>query len=283
MSTTIKLTAILTLAIAVILGFHVVTAQMVAAEGPDEPRLQGEGVITYNPPNRPALMDPVRSVVQGTRVDGECVITYTVSINSNEPSKVTRTVAFNPITCEELIEQGTLSQQETEVDGSPTKETTPKDEGIGTDSQGGATYSASSLPRKTKTFKATWEDPVHLDVNWQKTKMTWEYDSENNIVNYLSGLCTWYWLTTTGWTADPDEECKQYSQANGSRHVVEASRGFTNKNFPCFILGNPKVGAKTRMDNQKITANADGTYSGSVDFSKSGDCAWLLHNETSWE
>ena len=285
--------SILTLVVIALLVFLAATVHLVFAQEDDEVELDGPGVITIDQSDSVPIKDAVRSIIQGTRIDGECVINYRMSIGADEQPKIARTLAFNPDTCEELIEQGTLASG----DG-PAEENDPQETGVpvpqpGTSSSQQAynSASASSLPTKTKTFKATWEDPIQLDVNWQKTTIKWRYDAQNNTVQYVSGKCRWWWLTLTGWTADSDKECWHYPKDNGSQHVVEASRGFTNNVFVCSLPPPYPVpypypilqGAKTRMDNQTVTAYANGSYTGDVDFSKSGDCAWLLHSETRWE
>ena len=211
-----------------------------------------------------------------------------MSLGPDEEPKIARTLAFNPNTCEELIEQGTLaSAQSSDAEDLAKEEAVHASKpGLSAGSEVYESFSMSSLPSRTKTFKATWEDPIQLDVNWQKTKIKWEYDAQNNIVNYLSGQCRWWWRSSTGWTADSDKECTHYSKANNSQHIVEASRGFTNTVFVCSPSWNPDLilqGAQTRMDNQTVTAYSNGGYSGDVDFSKSGECAWLLESEERWE
>ena len=194
-------------------------------------------MITVDHSDSDPITNSVRSIIQGTRIDGECLISYRMSLGPDEQPKIARTLAFNPNTCEELIEQGTLTSEDISTDKNDPNETGVPAQKTGTFSGQEAHGSAlaSSLPSKTKTFKATWEDPIQLDVNWQKTKIKWEYDAQNNIVNYVSGKCKWWWLTLTGCSADSDKECWHYSKANGSQHVVEASRGFTNKAFVCSL------------------------------------------------
>ena len=288
MTYTKRFATILTVVTTAFLVFVVVTVHFVFADGDDEVRLDGPGVITVDNSNKAPIVNGVRRIIQGTRIDGECVIKYHMSLGPDEEPKVARTLAFNPNTCEELIEQGTLtSGQSSDAEVRAIEEAIPASKpGLSAGSEAYESSPASSLPSKTKTFKAAWEDLIQLDVNWQKTKIEWEYVAQNNVVDYLSGQCKWWWRSSTGWTADSDKECWRYSKANDSQYVVEASRGFTNTVFVCSASWNPDEilqGANTRMDYQTVTAYSNGGYSGDVDFSKCGDCAWLLDPETRWE
>ena len=182
---------ILTVIAAMSLVFVVAAVHLVFVDGDDEVRLDGPGVVTVDNSNKAPITNGVRSIIQGTRIDGECVIKYRMSLGPDEEPKVARTLAFNPNTCEELIEQGTLtSGQSSDAEVRAIEEAIPATKlGLSAGSEAHESFLASSLPSRTKTFKATWEDPIQLDVNWQKTKIKWEYDAQNNVVNYLSGQC----------------------------------------------------------------------------------------------
>ena len=173
MTYTKRFATILTVVTTAFLVFVVVTVHFVFADGDDEVRLDGPGVITVDNSNKAPIVNGVRRIIQGTRIDGECVIKYRMSLGPNEGPKVARTLAFNPNTCEELIEQGTLTSGHGSDAKVPTmKEAIPANKpGLSAGSEAYESSSASSLPSKTKTFNATWEDPIQLDVNWQKTKI----------------------------------------------------------------------------------------------------------------
>ena len=75
---------------------------------PDEVTLEGPGIIRHDWDHAP-LISGVRKIIQGTRVDGVCVYTYRMFRGPNDPPKIQRTLASNPDTCEELVEEGTLA------------------------------------------------------------------------------------------------------------------------------------------------------------------------------
>ena len=117
---------ILTVIAAMSLVFVVAAVHLVFADGDDEVRLDGPGVVTVDNSNKAPITNGVRSIIQGTRIDGECVIKYRMSLGPDEEPKVARTIAFNPNTCEELIEQGTLaSVQSSEVEDPAKEEAVP--------------------------------------------------------------------------------------------------------------------------------------------------------------
>ena len=173
MTYTKRFATILTVVTTAFLVFVVVTVHFVFADGDDEVRLDGPGVITVDNSNKAPIVNGVRRIIQGTRIDGECVIKYHMSLGPDEEPKVARTLAFNPNSCEELIEQGTLaSGHGSDAEVPAMEEDIPAVKpGLPAASEAYQSFSASSLPSKTKTFKATWEDPIQLDVNWQKTKI----------------------------------------------------------------------------------------------------------------
>ena len=79
-----------------------------STKGLDDVTLEGPGVIR-NDWNHAPLINGVRKIIQGTRVDGVCVYTYRMFRGPNDPPKTQRTLASNPDTCEELVEEGTLA------------------------------------------------------------------------------------------------------------------------------------------------------------------------------
>ena len=79
-----------------------------STKGLDDVTLEGPGVIR-NDWNHAPLINGVRKIIQGTRVDGVCVYTYRMFRGPNDPPKTQMTLASNPDTCEELVEEGTLA------------------------------------------------------------------------------------------------------------------------------------------------------------------------------
>ena len=79
-----------------------------STKDPDQVTLKGPGVIRHDWDHAP-LINGVRKIIQGTRVDGVCVYTYRMFRGPNDPPKIQRTLASNPDTCEELVEEGTLA------------------------------------------------------------------------------------------------------------------------------------------------------------------------------
>ena len=52
------------------------------------------------------------------------------------------------------------------------------------------------LPDATVWVKSVVEEPLNIDVNWVRTKVTFSYDTEADLVFYQSGEVKSKWLLT---------------------------------------------------------------------------------------
>ncbi len=279
----------------VVLISSLATSLVVVAQEPDqdpgEVTLEGDGVVEYDWSHRPPIENGVLRIIQGTQKDDACVFNRALSLSPNEQFKISRTLAFNPDTCQELIEVGTMSSEARSLEdqrdqANESIAVRPLD----SSSQHDMTLADSSLPRMFSSYKAKYEDPVNWDVNWLSAELVWEYDDENDIVNYVSdtGWCRRDWNEVTDWYPTSGLPCDGSSEGSGSRYVVETSSHFENTAFICFAVSispflPPVVlsGAKTHYEDQELTAYADGTSAGQVNQWKEGECAWLLHGSQS--
>ena len=71
----------------------------------------GNGVITHPPDDDPPIQNRTRFIQQGERIDGVCRYTTRVEGQLGGPAKIGRVLAENPNTCEQLVEEGTLSEE----------------------------------------------------------------------------------------------------------------------------------------------------------------------------
>jgi hypothetical protein len=77
----------------------------------DGPHLGGDGVITHPPDDDPPIQNRTRFIQQGERIDGICQYTVMGERQLGEPGIIGRVLAENPNTCEQLVEEGTLSEE----------------------------------------------------------------------------------------------------------------------------------------------------------------------------
>ena len=111
-----KLTPVVAIALGVVLISVLTASLIIFTQDSDEVTLDGPGVIRYDwLYEETPITDGVRRIIQGTRVDGVCVYTYRRSSDPNDPPKIQRTLASNPTTCEELVEEGTLDSPSDQV------------------------------------------------------------------------------------------------------------------------------------------------------------------------
>ncbi len=121
-----KLTLVVAIALCAVLISVLAAGLITFTQDPDEVTLDGPDVIRYDWLYDTPLTDGVRRIVQGTRVDGVCVFTYRSFMGPNDLPKVTRTLASNPNTCEELVEEGTTtSSSDQELEGQAMESVTP--------------------------------------------------------------------------------------------------------------------------------------------------------------
>ena len=77
----------------------------------DGPLLAGDGVITHPPDDDPPIENRTRFIQKGERIDGVCRYTVMGERQLGEPGIFGRVLAENPNTCEQLVEEGTLSEE----------------------------------------------------------------------------------------------------------------------------------------------------------------------------
>ena len=126
-----------------------------STKNPDEVTLEGPGVIRHDWDKAP-LINGVRKIIQGTRVDGVCVYTYRMFRGPNDPPKIRRTLASNPDTCEELVEEGTLAYP------------------AGNEPEDAAMKSVTAIPREQATSLGV--ELVAIDSHWDNNGIAlwWE-------------------------------------------------------------------------------------------------------------
>ena len=126
-----------------------------STKDPYDVTLEGPGVIRHDWDHAP-LINGVRKIIQGTRVDGVCVYTYRMFRGPNDPPKIRRTLASNPDTCEELVEEGTLAYP------------------AGNEPEDAAMESVTAVPRDQVTSLGV--ELVAIDSHWDNNSIAlwWE-------------------------------------------------------------------------------------------------------------
>ena len=127
----------------------------------------------------------------------------------------------------------------------------------------------------TAKFRTTWEDPPNLDVNWVESMVKWRNDTENDVVVYDSGKCSWYWLWITGWTDEGGSCWWSYEDSNQWLVMVDTIHDFDNTSFPCPDGLGLGFGAATNYDPNRVGGSLYGSW-GTSTTTATGDCAYLL-------
>ena len=99
----------LTISVLGILLYLAVSGYMVSAQEEEPLRLTGTDVIDFDHDEIFVIQDAVRTISRGEKVGDGCKFTTRLDRAFGEAPKVSRTLAVNLATCEELREEGTLS------------------------------------------------------------------------------------------------------------------------------------------------------------------------------
>ena len=240
-----------------ILGLLLLLLGAVPAVAQDVPTLEGDGVITYDHSSLEPLDNPTRQLLHGSAVEGGCAFDVAAEVGSNfKGTIVTREVAYDPATCQSLVEQSVI----------------PAGVGLPDD------VLADNTGAKFSQWTGYWRDPVNIPVNWNRSQLRWSYNlTMNRITAVHEGSCPKYRRSATGWRVAYDSGC--YLRYIGtSKFGATSSRTFDNDWFPCggiFIRG-----ATTWVDDHELIAKANGYVEYSTNMGKSGPCSFLLWSQT---
>ena len=116
------------------------------------------------------------------------------------------------------------------------------------------------------------EDPVQLDVNWDRIEYEWSSRPSLNCIQSAVMTHTAYWLVLTGWSITGFQTFVNYYSAD--RSYVQGSVG---SNFSNLLFCNPVSYTYVNYDYNNIRAFADGHVVFEWYWSWTGDCASLLH------
>ena len=270
--------ALLSVSVLAVLLYLIGSGYSVSAEGEEPLRLPGSDVIEYDHSDSFAIQDPVRSIDQGEGVGDACKFTTRLERAFGEPAKVARTLAVDFTTCEKLVEKGTLTPEDLETiiehdatESSPAQGLNPGR----TDTETVGSSGLLSSNTNTAKFRTTWEDPPNLDVNWVESMVKWRNDTENDVVVYDSGKCSWYWLWITGWTDEGGSCWWSYEDSNQWLVMVDTIHDFDNTSFPCPDGLGLGFGAATNYDPNRVGGSLYGSW-GTSTTTATGDCAYLL-------
>ncbi|MCH7737214.1 MAG: hypothetical protein IH872_07415 [Chloroflexi bacterium] len=277
----------LTISVLGILIYLAVSGYMVSAQEEGPLRLTGADVIDYDHDEIFVIQDAVRTISRGEKVGDGCKFTTRLDRAFGEAPKVSRTLAVNLATCEELREEGTLSPGDLEkiikddaAGWSAPQESNPGRSGLdAVRSRGsGLLSSPLSFPLNTAKFRTWWEEIFSLVLNYVESEIRWEIDTDNDVVIYNTGsLCRWAWFVPSGWT-DEGGTCTWAYESSQTQVVVTATHEFDNSIFICDL--NPfKQGAHTYYDPIKAGGTLIGSW-GSQTSSVDGECAGSLHKHT---
>ena len=234
----------------------------------DEPVLTGDGVVEHDHSDGVPLINPVRRLKQGTKLEDGCEFSSYLELRPGETMRESRTLAINWDTCEYIEEEGAVAPEH--------QEGLMEDDGLGDDEPThhsnymGPQMSNHNLVAKHKTG---WYDPVNVYVNFLQTGVEYRYGAVN--IFYKNHSCRPFHLQSSGWE-DLGGSCSwAYSNVQKTVEVTQ-DRDFRNTVFPC-----PEgTGATVGYSYNKVGATVTGGPYGRESSRAEGDCAHLLGKRT---
>ncbi len=229
----------------------------------NEINLTGQSVVFFNVANLTPIENKSRLILQGTKTPTGCH--YNISLHKNNTegniTEVLRELAVNPTTCQQLVEQGTLSK--------PLSYKTD-----GTEFQNKIVFVNKTAKTTTvdstaqATFKTTWYDPINIVVNYVSDTVNWNYDGTTVVPNFWSDA---RWPNSlTGWY----EVAHTFYPYYDSTHVRASTYDHMENDLFCALQ---TTNVWYQLNN--VTGYANGASDGVVVSWDDGGCSTLLHYE----
>ncbi len=262
-----QLGALLTIMLLMSMAFLLVVtvqAENNIAPPTNEVNLTGQSIVFFNVSNLTPIENKSRLILQGTKTPTGC--RYNISLHKNNTegniTKVIRELALDPTTCQQLVEQGTLSKPVSyKTDGDVFQ-----NEIVFVNKTDKATTEDATAQA---TFKTTWYDPVGITVNYVYDTVNWDYDGNTVSPNFISDG---RWPNSaTGWYEAAHTLYPYYDST-----MVQGSTYDHMENDIFCALQTTNVW----YQNNNVNGYADGSSDGGVVSWDDGGCSTWLHYET---
>jgi hypothetical protein len=280
----------------------------VVEEGPGN---EASGWVYYAN-NEYALLNPTVSYVQGSKLpDASCDFSGDLDLPEDKWAIELRETGFNPVTCQMRIEVGfppsgaipedppiesLISEEEPWTALVNTSDVWPPDpvapppppdactskftEGLclyESSAEASSSMATASGTRKRKAgyFHTAFEDPVDLDVNWNRSYIDWVYDG-TCVRGPTYHKSKRHWLSESGWRKVSSDR-NDYKTCSVAHTATYAH--FKNPYFCRGVtlgFGGP---THTYYDRTRVMGFGYGKLRGRWHSRKGGDCTFLLHTE----
>jgi hypothetical protein len=259
------------------------------------------------------LSDKTTALLTGTKsADGTCTIGASGTVPEGRLGYYSSTKAFNPQTCQEMVEGGfltTTSARQLHLSTSSTDPSITADSNLPTAADSvtaGASTNSISTPQTdatsttatvTRTSSAytgsRWVDPLFIVITALTVDLKWQHSGSS--VPSASYVVKPYEFKYDGWSNSGTPH-PPFTFKPGSVNVT-ASESFVNTDFEQLLrfiarlVGGPgaevAVIAACGFDTspavfkhtESITGKADGSYSWSYQDTKKGGCSNLVHHD----
>lgn len=229
----------------------------------NEVNLTGQGVVFFDVSNLTPIENESRLILQGTKTPAGC--RYNINLHKNNTegniTKVLRELAVDPTTCQQLVEQGTLSKPESyQTDGARLQETVFANK---------TAKAKTGDPTAQATFTTTWYDPVGITVNYVADTVNWNYNGNTVSPNFWSDA---RWPNSaTGWYEAAHQLYTYYSST-----MVQASTYDHMEDDTFCALQTTNVW----YQNNNVYGFASGSSTGGVSTWDDGGCSSWLHYQS---
>jgi hypothetical protein len=121
-----------------------------------------------------------------------------VTLDTNQTVQDLRELAFNPVTCQYLVETGVPPLSEVASAEQADASATPRLDDSGASSALQTPATGVGLYRSHGYWRTWWEDPVGIDVTVVGDGTDWHYDGVNNYPP-VTATQHFHWYDTSGW------------------------------------------------------------------------------------
>jgi hypothetical protein len=202
---------------------------------------------------------------------GGCSFVYPEMHITTDETWLMRVLATDLVGCRQLVEQGTADGPLPMPTGNGYANSTEQTLGPGAPQNGPAAVTTSG--RKLGIHTAQWVDPALVAVNWVDNELTWAYDGDCAYLNSDVGKSDWLWETNWSRTF--------WSLTNSQALNCQSWLGQSKATFKNTVFCDPNADTWAFYDYVRVRGWADGTATFTHSSNVQGDCANLLHFETS--
>jgi hypothetical protein len=157
-----------------------------------------EGPFIHRPFALPGLLQTHTYVVSGSHRGDGCAYSYpTVTLPVGTTAIVTRLLAYDPVGCRELLEEGLPTAAALETTNALTTLTQPLAPVRASASSGGRLAKPLNSSLGSGYHKVWWYDIIGLTVNYDQTNISWSYDGSCALNGSASG--SWGWDSGNHW------------------------------------------------------------------------------------